>query len=160
MLISISRKPSQKTRKFCKNFAHATGSEYVNRGKMSLREVFLKSLQLDETNVCIVNEIKGNPSKITFYTYKGEELLSILINATLTNERLHIIPKDLTIVSKVKELDILSEILGYELVEKDDANYILIDKEDDDLVAIIRFINKFKEKSEFKINVRKILEEK
>lgn len=160
MLISTSRKPSQKTRKFCKNFAHATGSNYVNRGKMSMREVFLKSIELDENNACIVNEIKGNPSRITFYTNKGDELLSILINATLTNERLHILPKDLTIISKVKKLDVLSEILGYPLVDEDNENYIQIDSEDGDLVAIIRFINKFGEKSEFKINVRKILDEK
>lgn len=160
MLISTSRKPSQKTRKFCKNFAHATGSNYVNRGKMSMREVFLKSIELEENNACIVNEIKGNPSRITFYTNKGEELLCILINVTLTNERLHILPKDLTIVSKVERLNVLEDILGYPLVDKDNANYILIDSEDGELEAIIRFINKFGEKSEFKINVRKILEEK
>ena len=43
MLISTSRKPSQKTRKFCKNLAHATGSTSVNRGKSNMRELLLKS---------------------------------------------------------------------------------------------------------------------
>ena len=33
MLISTSRKPSQKTRKFCKNLSHAFDYDYVNRGK-------------------------------------------------------------------------------------------------------------------------------
>ncbi len=157
MLISTSRNPSQKTRIFCKNFAHATGSKYVNRGKMSIRDIFLKSIELNEINVAIVNEIKGNPSKITFYSNNNEEILCILINVTLTNERLNIIPKDLTIVSKVKKLNILSDILKCSLVDNDNSNYILIDS-DDDLLAIIRFINKFGDKSEFKINVRKILE--
>lgn len=159
MLISTSRKPSQKTRKFCKNFAHATGSTYVNRGKSNMHEVLLKALELEEVNIAIVFEIKGNPTKITFYSNKGKILFVLLINASLTNERLHILPKDLTIVSKVKKLDILSDILGFDLVDKDDANYILIDEGYDDFIAIIRFINKFGEKSEFKINVRKILEE-
>lgn len=157
MLISTSRNPSQKTRTFCKNFAHATGSQYVNRGKMSIRDIFLKSIEIDEINIAVVNEIKGNPSKITFYSNNGKEIFSILINVTLTNERLNIIPKDLTIISKVKKLNILSDILKYPLVDNDNSNYILIDS-DDNCLAIIRFINKFGDKSKFKINVRKILE--
>jgi len=77
MLISTSRKPSQKTRKFCKNFAHATDSTSVNRGKMNMRELLLRALDEDEVNLAIVNEIKGNPSRITFYSNKGEELLIV-----------------------------------------------------------------------------------
>ncbi|MDO5849376.1 MAG: ribonucleotide-diphosphate reductase subunit beta [Methanobrevibacter sp.] len=159
MLISTSRKPSPKTRKFCKNFAHATGSTYINRGKMNMREVLLRALEEDEVNVAIVNEIKGNPSKVTFYSNKGDILLAIVITASLTNERLHILPKDLTVVSRVKKLDILSKIFNFELVDKDNANYIFIDNGTDDLIATIEFFNKFGEKSEFKIKVLKILEE-
>lgn len=159
MLISTSRKPSPKTRKFCKNFAHATGSTYINRGKMNMRELLLRALEEDEVNVAVVNEIKGNPSKVTFYSNKGEVLLIILISASLTNERLHILPKDLTVVSRVKKLDILSKIFNYDLVDRDDANYIFIDNGTDDLLATIEFVNKFGEKSEFRIKVRKILEE-
>ena len=58
MLISTSRKPSQKTRKFCKNFARVTGSTSVNRGKMNMRELLLKALELEEINLAVVNEIK------------------------------------------------------------------------------------------------------
>lgn len=159
MLISTSRKPSSKTRKFCKNFSHAIGSTYINRGKMNMRELLLRALEENEINLAIVNEIKGNPSKITFYSNKGDVLLILLITASLTNERLHILPKDLTIVSKVKKLDILSKILGFELVNEDNANYIFLDNGFDDFQAVIEFYNKFGEKSEFKINVRKILDE-
>lgn len=159
MLISTSRKPSPKTRKFCKNFAHATGSTYINRGKMNMRELLLRALDEDEVNVAVVNEIKGNPSKVTFYSNKGEVLLIILISASLTNERLHILPKDLTVVSRVKKLNILSKIFNYDLVDRDDVNYIFIDNGTDDLLATIEFVNKFGEKSEFRIKVRKILEE-
>ncbi|WP_404806126.1 ribonucleotide-diphosphate reductase subunit beta, partial [Methanobrevibacter smithii] len=116
MLISTSRKPSQKTRKFCKNLAHATGSTSVNRGKSNMRELLLKALELEEHNLAIVNEIKGNPSRVTFYSNKGEVLLIILIGVNTSNERCHILPKNLKIVSKVEELNVLSEILGFELV--------------------------------------------
>lgn len=159
MLISTSRKPSPKTRKFCKNFAHATGSTYINRGKMNMRELLLRALEEDEINLAVVNEIKGNPSKITFYSNKGDILLTVLITASLTNERLHILPKDLTVVSNVKKLDIISKIFNFNLVDKDNSNYIFIDNGTDDLVATIEFFNKFGKKTEFKIKIRKILEE-
>ena len=139
MLISTSRKPSQKTRKFCKNLAHATGSTSVNRGKSNMRE------------------IKGNPSRVTFYSNKGEILLIILIGVTTSNERCHILPKNLKIVSKVEKLNVLSEILGFELVDKASENYILISKEDD-LIAKINFVNKFGDKTDLQINVKKILD--
>lgn len=126
---------------------------------MNMRELLLRALEEDEVNVAVVNEIKGNPSKVTFYSNKGEVLLIILISASLTNERLHILPKDLTVVSRVKKLDILSKIFNYDLVDRDDANYIFIDNGTDDLLATIEFVNKFGEKSEFRIKVRKILEE-
>ena len=111
MLISTSRKPSQKTRKFCKNFARLTDSTSVNRGKMNMRELLLKALEVDEYNLAIVNEIKGNPSKITFYSNKGEVLLVILISVVLENEKLNMAPSKLKMVSNIKKLDVLSDIL-------------------------------------------------
>ena len=157
MLISTSRKPSQKTRKFCKNLAHATGSTSVNRGKMNFRELLLKALEVDEYNVAVVNELKGNPSRISFFSNKGELLLTILIGVTLDNERMNIAPSKLKIVSEVKSLDVLSDILDIDLVDKAEDNYILI-SESDDSPARIRFINKFGDMINFQINVKKILE--
>ena len=158
MLISTSRKPSQKTRKFCKTLAHATGFSSVNRGKMNMRELLLKALELKEVNLAVVNEIKGNPSKITFYSNKGDELLSILISVVMESEKLNIAPGNLKIVSEVEELDKLSEILSFEKVDKAQENYLLV-SQDDDLVAKINFINKFGDKVKFQINVKKILED-
>ena len=157
MLISTSRKPSQKTRKFCKNLAHATGSRSVNRGKMNMRELLVKALELDEFNLAIVNEIKGNPSRITFYSNKGEVLLIILVGITTDNEKMNIAPSQLKIVSEVEALDKLSEIFDLDLVDKAEDNYILI-SQSDDLVAKINFFNKFGEKIKFQINVKKIIE--
>ena len=158
MLISTSRKPSQKTRKFCKNLAHATDSTSVNRGKMNMRELLLRALDEDEINLAIVNEIKGNPSRITFYSNKGEVLITVLISVTTTNERLNISPSKLKIVSEVQKLNCLSDILGFELVDKAEENYINIINGYDDLVAKINFINKFGDKLNFQINVKKILD--
>ena len=148
MLISTSRKPSQKTRKFCKTLARSTDSTSVNRGKMNMRELLLKALELDEFNLAVVNEIKGNPSKITFYSNKGEILLVILISASVENETLNMAPSQLKIVSEVERLNVLSEILDIELVDKAEDNCILISNSDD-LVAKINFINKFGEKYAF-----------
>lgn len=157
MLISTSRKPSQKTRKFCKNLAHATGSSSVNRGKMNMRELLLKALELDEFNLAIVNEIKGNPSRISFYSNKGELLLTILIGASNGSGKINIAPSQLKIVSEVDKLNVLKDILDVDLVDKASENYMLISKSDD-LVAKINFINKFGETTDFQINIKKLLE--
>ena len=158
MLISTSRKPSQKTRKFCKTLARTTDSTSVNRGKMNMRELLLKALELDEINVAVVNEIKGNPSKITFYSNKGEVLLVLLISVSMeNNEKLNIAPSQLKIVSSFDKLNVLSDILDIELVDMAEDNFIII-SQDKDLVAKINFVNKFGEKLKFQINVKKILE--
>ena len=157
MLISTSRKPSQKTRKFCKNLARVTGSTSVNRGKMNMHELLLKALEVDEYNLAVVNEIKGNPSRISFFSNKGELLLTVLIGVTMDSEKTNIAPSQLKIVSEVKKLDVLSDILDLDLVDNADENYILISKSEDS-PARIHFINKFGDKLKFQINVKKILE--
>ena len=157
MLISTSRKPSQKTRKFCKTFARLTDSTSVNRGKMNMRELLLKALEVEEYNLAIVNEIKGNPSKITFYSNKGEVLLVILISVVLENEKLNMAPSQLKMVSGFDRLNVLSEIFDIELVDMAEDNFIVV-SQDKDLVAKINFVNKFAEKLKFQINVKKILE--
>ncbi len=157
MLISTSRKPSQKTRKFCKVLARTTDSTSVNRGKMNMRELLLKALEVDEYNVAVVNEIKGNPSRISFYSNKGELLLTLLVGVTLENEKTNIAPSQLKMVSEVGELNVLSEILDFDLVDSAEDNYILIAKSEDSS-ARIQFINKFGDKLKFQINVKKIIE--
>lgn len=120
--------------------------------------VFWEGFLEVEINLAIVNEIKGNPSRITFYSNKGEVLLTILISVTTTNERLNISPSQLKIVSEVQKLNCLSDILGFELVDEADANYIHITGGYEDLIAKINFINKFGDKLDFQINVKKILD--
>jgi len=123
-----------------------------------MRELLLKALDEDEVNLAIVNEIKGNPSRITFYSNKGDVLLTILISVTTTNERLNISPSQLKIVSEVQKLNCLSDILGFQLTDKADENYIHITGGYEDLIAKINFINKFGDKTDFQINIKKILD--
>jgi len=85
-------------------------------------------------------------------------LLTILISVTTTNERLNLSPSKLKIVSDVQELNCLSDILGFELMDKAEDNYIYITSGYEDLIAKINFINKFGDKSEFQINVKKIID--
>ncbi len=160
MLISTSRKPSQKTRTFCKNFQHAFGFEYVNRGKSSLRDLLIKTSQLGHKSLVLVYQIKGNPSKLTFYNLDGEEELALLVSVNITNERLHIKPENLKIKCAVKELECLSEILGFELTtESLDSNYVRIsyaDYDDEKNFAMIYFVNKKGEQIDLQINIKKI----
>jgi len=158
MIITTSRKPSSQTRKFCKNLSHSTGSNYINRGKSSMRDVLLKTLELEEDYIAIVNEIKGNPSKITFYDSNGNIKIAILISANLSNERLHINTKDLKIKSNYKKLSILSDILNLKIDEDLKENYIHIEKTDEDSnIARINFYNKFGNLSDFQIFIKKVL---
>ncbi len=142
VLISTSRKPSQKTRTFCKNLSHAFGFDYTNRGKSY--------------------QIKGNPSKLTFYDLKAQEKLALLISANEMNERLNIDPENLKIKSNVPELDILAEVLGFELSNEPlESNYLRIsyaDYDDEKNFAIIYFVNSNGEQLDLQINVKKVVD--
>ncbi|WP_405285638.1 ribonucleotide-diphosphate reductase subunit beta [Methanobrevibacter sp.] len=125
---------------------------------MNMRELLLKALELDEINLAIVNEIKGNPSKITFYSNKGDVLLVLLISISMdNNEKLNIAPSQLKIVSSFDKLNVLSDIFDMELVDRAEDNFIIISQHEN-LIAKINFVNKFGEKLNFQINVKKILE--
>jgi len=123
-----------------------------------MRELLLKALELDEINLAVVNETKGNPSKITFYSNKGEVLLVLIITISMdNNEKLNMAPSQLKMVSNVDRLNVLKDILDLELVDMARDNCIIVSK-DENLVAKINFINKFGDKLNFQINVKKILE--
>ncbi|MBF4469510.1 MAG: ribonucleotide-diphosphate reductase subunit beta [Methanobrevibacter arboriphilus] len=171
MLISTSRKPSSKTRAFCKNLSHALDTDYVNRGKMSMRELQLKSNSLGLDNIVLVYEMKGNPSKITFFSNDGEELLVILGSVNTTNQRLHIKTSELSFKSEIPELDVLSDI--FPINDSNDnynENHIYVEKledyddEYDDIedfnkrIGIIHFYNRDGNDTGLKINIRKIID--
>jgi U3 small nucleolar ribonucleoprotein protein IMP4 len=83
MLITTSRKPSQKTRTFGRALEKVFPSIYINRGKMSLRDVFLKALDENFSTVLVIHEMKGNPSRLEFYQANETPKLTLLVNVDL-----------------------------------------------------------------------------
>ncbi len=75
MIITTARKPSSKTRTFCKHLSRFTGLEYVTRGKTSLSD-------LADEPFLIVGEYKGNPASFNFFS-NGRCILSIRANVSL-----------------------------------------------------------------------------
>ncbi|MGB9838423.1 Brix domain-containing protein [Methanothermobacter sp.] len=76
MLLTTSRKPSRRTRSFSQRLSRIMGWRYVNRGKMSIRDVLIEAAG----PVAVVSERHGNPSRITFLGDRGDEMGYILFN--------------------------------------------------------------------------------
>ena len=78
MILTTSRKPSRKTRRLAKVLARFMNWEYLNRGKLSMDSIFE---MLENENLAIINEIKGNPAFLTVFSPRKEILLRIRFNA-------------------------------------------------------------------------------
>ncbi len=78
MIITTARKPSSKTRTFCRHLARFTGWEYISRGKSGL------SVFGDEPFL-LVGEHKGNPGSFEFFSH-GRCFLSIRANVSKDEE--------------------------------------------------------------------------
>lgn len=78
MIITTARKPSSKTRIFCKHLGRFTGWEYVTRGKTSHEE-------LSDEPFLLIGEYKGNPGSLTFF-FNGISVLSIFVSVSLDKE--------------------------------------------------------------------------
>lgn len=142
MLITTSRKPSSRTRSFCQDLSHVLNAKYVNRGKMSFRDVLLKSATLGFQETAVVSQIKGNPSKIEIYNKNSELLLFLKITVSLLNLKGKINSNALSIRCEVEELknplmDILNIPEG-----NSDRNLIWVKKGEGDNKAIIEFCDK------------------
>jgi U3 small nucleolar ribonucleoprotein protein IMP4 len=115
MLITTSRKPSQRTRSFCKSLVGVLNSSYINRGKMSIREVLIKSSELGYDKIALISEIKGNPSRIDVKDALGEIILSLDITVGIPNSKAdsksRVKSENLKLNSEVSELDQLGNIL-------------------------------------------------
>lgn len=78
MIITTARKPSSKTRIFCKHLGRFMGWIYVTRGKTSLSE-------FGDEPFLIVGEYKGNPGSFNFF-FNGKCVLSIRANVSLDKD--------------------------------------------------------------------------
>lgn len=79
MIITTARKPSSKTRTFCRHLARFTGSKYITRGKTSL------SALSEEPFLLRVGEYKGNPGSFNFFS-NGKCVLSIRATVSLDKD--------------------------------------------------------------------------
>ena len=79
ILITTSRKPSRRTRSFCKDLQYSIkNSIYLTRGKTSLEELLE---MLDEKDRLLhVSEIKANPSRIIIMDRDGYVYIIIYIS--------------------------------------------------------------------------------
>lgn len=78
MIITTARKPSSKTRIFCKHLGRFTGWMYITRGKSSLKDLAYEPFLL-------VGEYKGNPGSFSFFL-NGKCVLSIRANVSLEKD--------------------------------------------------------------------------
>jgi U3 small nucleolar ribonucleoprotein protein IMP4 len=157
MILTSSRKPSQKTRTFCKNLSHALGHKYINRGKMSLRDLSLKGLEENKQTIAIIYEIKGNPSRISFFSVKGKIKLELNISADITKNRLNIKTKELSIKCDKKELEFISNILDIKINQNPTNNYIHITNYNkNNSIALIEFYNNNGDKTDLKIAIKSL----
>ena len=85
MLITTSRKPSQRTRTFARSLERVLNAKYVNRGKMNLRDVLIKSNQLNFNRIIIISEMKGNPSMMEILSSSGDSLISLNVTVSITS---------------------------------------------------------------------------
>ncbi|AEH61021.1 Brix domain protein [Methanosalsum zhilinae DSM 4017] len=77
MIITSSRKPSDKTRIICKYFADFFNSEYINRGKTSFD--YLLDIS-KESPMLVIGDHHGNPGSMTIYRSGNSTYLSVYFN--------------------------------------------------------------------------------
>jgi U3 small nucleolar ribonucleoprotein protein IMP4 len=85
MLITTSRKPSQRTRTFARSLERVLNAKYINRGKMSLRDVLIKLNNLNFNRIIIISEMKGNPSRMEVLNSSGDSLISLNVTVSITS---------------------------------------------------------------------------
>jgi U3 small nucleolar ribonucleoprotein protein IMP4 len=79
VILTTSRKPSQKTRSLAKALARFMNWRYVNRGKLSLEDLF----EMCDENLIILKEIKGNPSILDVIDVRsGKVILRLRFNVS------------------------------------------------------------------------------
>ena len=139
MLITTSRKPSAKTRTFCKSLSRALNADYINRGKMSFRDVLIKASEFKR--FAIISQMKGNPSRIEFYNQNGETLLTLYISEVISNLKGRINPNRFTLRCDVDELKLpfLNILEIEEDHENSNKNLLWVKKNQGDFRAVLEF---------------------
>ncbi len=79
MLLTTSRNPSRKTRRFARTLSGIFGWRYLTRGKLSIEELLWMS-ERRGNRMGIVSEIKGNPAFIHFFKSDGKFISGLRIS--------------------------------------------------------------------------------
>ncbi|HWR24894.1 MAG TPA: rRNA maturation protein [Methanosarcina sp.] len=83
MLVTSSRKPSAKTRAFCKLLSRFIVGRCITRGKMGMQEL----LDFAEGGpLIVVGEYHGNPGELSFYAETGKLLFSLRFSDSYSKE--------------------------------------------------------------------------
>jgi len=80
VILTTSRKPSRRTRRLAKVLARFMNWRYVQRGKLSLEELY--SMLNKNENLAIIEEVKGNPAILKIVHPERGELLRIRFNVS------------------------------------------------------------------------------
>jgi len=150
MLITTSRKPSQRTRTFARSLERVLNAKYVNRGKMSLRDVLIKSSQLNFNRIIIISEMKGNPSRIEIVNSSGDSLISLNVTVSITSSSGRMEKDKLSIRCEMEELnETITSILGIfeenkEIRSLTNSNLIWIKKGLKDSKGVVEFYDMIK----------------
>jgi len=144
MLITTSRKPSQKTRTFARSLERVFNAKYINRGKMSLRDVLIKSNNLNFNRIIVISEMKGNPSRIEILSSSGNSLISLNVTVSITSLSGRIEKDKLCIRCEMEELkkDIIPslDILGEDdEISLSNCNLLWIKKGHNDSEGVVEF---------------------
>ena len=142
MLITTSRKPSKRTRSFCRSLNRVLTSEYVNRGKMSMRDVLLKASELGSSRVALIHEFQGNPSKLSFYDDGGNELISLDITVSIPENRINIQKDQLTLKCEMSELEDMGDVFQLESNPVSESNYLLVKESSNQYKAVLEFYDR------------------
>ena len=81
MILTTSRKPSQRTRSFVRDLERILNLPYVQRGKLSLKELF----KMDK-HILLIGEFKANPGMLVVYDVENERMLSSFVSVKLQRE--------------------------------------------------------------------------
>jgi U3 small nucleolar ribonucleoprotein protein IMP4 len=140
MLITTSRKPSQRTRSFGRALERVLPARYFNRGKMSLREVFLKAKDHGFDHVMVISERNGNPTRMEFFTGDEEPEAYLLISADLSPPSGKIHKNVLSLRSEEPSLAaLLTSFLKIKVGPEENFNYIWIKKTDQNQRTVMEF---------------------
>ena len=112
---------------------------------MSIRDVLIKSSELDYNNIAVVSELKGNPNRIDFQDEEGKILLSLEVTVGIPNSnassKSRVKSESLKLQSDVPELDQLGKIMDIPKFIKGSPmeNLLVITRGDEKNKAIIQF---------------------